>query len=279
MFKIIKKIISIQHDINYNFAVFCGFSLFSLLLATNVFASSITFTPNTATIDEYTNDNTFDISLSVDTNTAIVMFFSNGEYAYTCESVGACETNDLIINNFFYPFTLGNITALSVDTNDPNFGDCDETNISTCLASSAYIETIGTPFSFVVAQLANVFSFVDRSVSNNTGTGVSTVLVPAVSNLWPLMLIVLGILITFYVLEKIIKMFKKVQKEQKIYNSKYDDTTYDSHGNIKSIKFGTETPFFSKKISSKKQKEETNPLNWIAPEYPKKHKEKGGTIF
>jgi hypothetical protein len=260
--------------------------LTGLFLGTNAFAlSDITFTPATVNQTDYTNEVTFDVNPVIDINEILFMYYPDGSMAYSCENTLACINSNVIISNFFGSFQIGNIIGVVANINDPNTSnDCDSTSLSSCLGSSGFISNIGSVFSMTgsTQQVATVFAFVDRSVSNNTGNGVSTVLVPAVSNLWPIMLIVLGILITFYVLEKIIEMFKKNTKEHKkhideVYG-KGDKTTYDSHGNIKSIEFGTEKPFFSKRIINKNEKE-VEPLNWIAPEYPKKHKEKGGTIF
>ena len=89
-------------------------------------------------------------------------------------------------------------------------------------------------------QTASVFSFVDRGVSNGTGASTSAIIVPAVSNLWPLMLIVIGIILTFYVLDKLVDMFKNAQKEKKklkIHNDYGGKVTRDDHGNVRFIEF------------------------------------------
>jgi uncharacterized membrane protein len=140
---------------------------------------------------------------------------------------------------------------------------------------------------FVYPQIASpIFAFVNRDVSKNTGASTSAFIIPTISNLWPIMLIIIGILLTFYVLEKIIEMFKKATKEnnKKSLKEVKDTYSYDEHGNIKSITFGKkkDNDFpnlgdYEKPI--KEYKRRIKPLNLIAPEYTEKSKSKGGNIF
>lgn len=108
-----------------------------------------------------------------------------------------------------------------------NLSNCESDQVSgEALLASGYIslerdggniifEIIATP------QTATVFQFVDRTVADNTGASTSGIIVSATSNLWPLILVIIGIILVFYVMRKISEMFIKAQKEKKAREKKY----------------------------------------------------------
>ena len=79
------------------------------------------------------------------------------------------------------------------------------------------LDTNGNPiggyyFSLVSAfpstNPSQVFTFVDPNVSGATSDNLSAVLVPSVSNLWPILLIIVGLILVFYTLNKIAHVFR-----------------------------------------------------------------------
>ncbi|MFA5299938.1 MAG: hypothetical protein WC389_17265 [Lutibacter sp.] len=110
-----------------------------------------------------------------------------------------------------------------------------------------------------------IFSFIDPAISGATKGSLQTTVISGTSNLWPLMLIILGILLTFYILDKIIKLFSFKKKES-------DKQFID--------KIGTKEPFFNnREEKTTTKKSNISRLNLIAPEYSTKSKKKGGNIF
>jgi hypothetical protein len=74
---------------------------------------------------------------------------------------------------------------------------------------------VGTTFTILdkpPPPVSQVFSFVSRSITNMSGNNLSAVLIPSITSLWPILLILLGIILTFYVLNKIIEIFKLFKK-------------------------------------------------------------------
>jgi hypothetical protein len=73
-----------------------------------------------------------------------------------------------------------------------------------------YFVSEGTILITPMSQPATaVFSFTDRNTSNATVSDLSGILVPAVSSLWPIVLIIVGLILTFYVIEQTILIFQK----------------------------------------------------------------------
>lgn len=218
--------------------------LAGLSLGTNAFAlSSINFAPASVNQIDYTNEITFSITPIIDIDEILYMYYPDGSMAYSCENTLACENTNLAINSFFTFFQLGNITGIVVDATNIDYAtDCDSNTLSNCLNSTAFIANIGTVFTMSVLQVATaLFSFIPADRTATTSEFISTNIVGGVSNLWPIILVIVGLLLTFYILEQIIKIFAKNLKEKKEYekfmNKKADNIRYDEHGNVKSISF------------------------------------------
>ena len=85
-----------------------------------------------------------------------------------------------------------------------------------------YFVSEGTILITPMSQPATaVFSFTDRNTSNATVSDLSGILVPAVSSLWPIVLIIVGLILTFYVIEQTILIFQKSLAQDKETYKKY----------------------------------------------------------
>jgi hypothetical protein len=86
-----------------------------------------------------------------------------------------------------------------------------------------------TTFVFFATPVATaLLGYLNVTDIGNTKGAIQTNIVGGVSNLWPIVTLILGILITFYVLEKIIQIFRKNTKETK--ERKHGITIYGARG-------------------------------------------------
>ena len=102
-------------------------------------------------------------------------------------------------------FLTGRTTVQLVllDNTNPSFSADELLDYNDAILSASFIAS--ATYFYNNPLLASVFTWTDRTVSNNSGTGLSSNVVPAVSNLWPIMLIIIGLVLVFYIIEKIIK--------------------------------------------------------------------------
>jgi hypothetical protein len=121
----------------------------------------------------------------------------------------------------FSPTIPGNYTYIELNTNFADWvgsgyweNTSDNLDLSTLTLSQLQTLYPNDILSINTLNLINslqpataIFSFIDASSSNATGANLSAVLIPAVSSLWPIVLIIAGILLTFYVIDRIIYIF------------------------------------------------------------------------
>ena len=70
------------------------------------------------------------------------------------------------------------------------------------------------PLPPIPPQVASVaFSFIDASSSEHTGAGVQSIVIGGTTSLWPIVLIIVGLILVFYIYPKIIELFKFKNKK------------------------------------------------------------------
>lgn len=171
-------------------------------------------------------------------NDKVAIYNSNGGVVLNVQDY-QCNTEYTWSEIYHGGLTTGSFSIIEYEPGAYS-GNINGDDFNIAIQTNGYIGQMSIIVDLTVSQVASVFSFVDRGISNNTGTGLSGNLIPSVSNLWPIVMIILGIIITFYVLDQIIKMFKKAMKEKGIkphHNDYGGKVTYDDHANVKFIEF------------------------------------------
>ena len=193
-----------------------------LFLTTPVFANIIfdPLSPQDANTIPY-------IILSGGLANSITCIYPNGGDAY---SQVANNNNPQYLYIGSYGFTNGvDYKFVEWDTQTlPQLGCAD--NYTLALLSPQYISTYS--YIFQIPQQNQTFYFLDRNQALQINNNLSDTISPSVSLLWPIMLIVVGIPLTFYVLNEIIKLFKFREKKEKKNKMVVSGGNYSNKGDI-----------------------------------------------
>lgn len=200
-------------------------TVFSLSVGIAFAETNVTYTPNWMSGDDIVDEIlTVNVVSNIDTDTGIIYYsqvdgLMLGWVTYLDLAEPTVNGDEAVGNIFSYGYRFdGGVVAYSIDMLASDMSAC--VNSATpfaCAGTNAEIEYLGQVFYMgTLSQPATaLFSFVDRNVSNGTGASTSAILVRGTSNLWPLIIIVLGLVMTFYVIDKFSNTFKLAYKKKR----------------------------------------------------------------
>jgi len=80
----------------------------------------------------------------------------------------------------------------------------------------------------------SILRLLNRTDIDETNRNVASVLMAGTSNLWPIIILIVGLVYTFFIFDKIVGIFNKNLKTKNEYGGEHK---HDDHGNLKSIVF------------------------------------------